>query len=438
MRTACILRPIASRHASGDNPGMASSEPSASAPSQFRFGDCEIDLAGYELRRGDRACPIEPQVLELLIYLVTNPGRLVTKDELIAKVWGGRIVSDAALASRIKSARRAIGDDGEQQRFIRTVHGRGVRFVAEVTAGPCQQRDAAPVAIDAVPATAPDQPSAGQTIRFCTTSDGVRIAYASVGSGPPLVRPANWLSHLEFDWQSPVWRHWLRELSRDRRLIRYDERANGLSDWDAADVSFEALVRDLEAVVDAAGLDRFPMLCISQGCAIGAVYAVRHPERVSHLVLYGGYARGWAKRGSAEDIARRHALGTLIEHGWGQDNPAFRQVFTTMFVPDATAEQMRWFNELQRVTTSPANALRLHHSFGQIDVRAVLPQVRTPTLVLHGRNDGVVPFAEGCLLASLIPNAQFVALESRNHVLLENEPAWPRFLAEMRAFLAAE
>jgi DNA-binding SARP family transcriptional activator/pimeloyl-ACP methyl ester carboxylesterase len=286
-------------------------------------------------------------------------------------------------------------------------------------------------------ATAAVEEPASQQIRFCRAEGGIRIAYATVGRGPPLVKPANWMTHLEYDWQSPVWRHWISALSRDRCLIRYDERANGLSDWDVDDLSFDACVRDLEAVVDANRLERFPMLGISQGCAIAIAYAVRHPERVSRLVLYGGYARGWMFRGSPTEVARRRALGTLIEHGWGQDNPAFRQVFTTMFIPEASPEQVRWFNDLQRVTASPANASRLHEMFGQVAVEELLPQVRVPTLVLHSRQEGVVPFEEGRLIATGIPGARFVPLESRNHILLESEPAWGRFVAEMRSFLSA-
>jgi len=277
-----------------------------------------------------------------------------------------------------------------------------------------------------------------QHIHFCTTSDGVSIAYATVGEGPPLVKAANWLNHLEFDWQSPIWRHLLEEFARDHLLVRYDERGNGLSDWDVENLSFDEFVRDLESVVDAVGLDRFPLLGISQGGAVAIAYAVRHPERVSHLILYGAYARGWARRGSSEEIDRREALLTLTKLGWGQDNPAYRQLWTTLYVPDAAPEQMQCFNDLQRVSASPENAVRLLNEVGKIDVLDLLPQVRVPTLVLHCRDEVVVPFEEGRLLAASIPGALFVPLEGRNHLLLESESAWAIFIAEVRRFLGTE
>jgi Tol biopolymer transport system component/serine/threonine protein kinase/pimeloyl-ACP methyl ester carboxylesterase len=277
-----------------------------------------------------------------------------------------------------------------------------------------------------------------QEIRFCTTADGVRIAYAMVGEGPPLVKAANWLNHLEFDWRSPVWRHLLEEFGRDHLLVRYDERGNGLSDWDVENFTFEAFVQDLATVVDTLGLDRFPILGISQGGPVAIAYAVRHPERVSHLILYGSYARGWAKRGAPEVIERFQAQKTLIKLGWGQDNPAFRQLWTTLYVPDATPEQWQWFNDLHQVSTSPDNAIRLLDELGKIDVVDLLAQVKVPTLVLHCRDEVVVPFEEGRMLAGLIPGARFVPLEGRNHLLLESEPAWAKFVAEVRRFLKTE
>jgi serine/threonine protein kinase/pimeloyl-ACP methyl ester carboxylesterase/Tfp pilus assembly protein PilF len=277
-----------------------------------------------------------------------------------------------------------------------------------------------------------------QQIHFCTTHDDVRIAYATVGEGPPLVKAANWLNHLEFDWRSPIWRHWLQEFSRDHLLLRYDERGNGLSDWNVDNLTFEAFVQDLEAVVEAVGLDRFPILGISQGGPVAIAYTARHPEKVSHLILYGSYARGFAKRQpSAEEIERRQAELTLVKLGWGQDNPAFRQLWTTLFLPDATPEEWKSFNDLHRVSTSPENAVRFLNEFANIDVVDLLPQVNVPTLVMHCRDESTVPFEEGRLLAAMIPGARFVQLEGKNHLLLEGEPAWTTFVNEVRSFLGS-
>lgn len=275
-----------------------------------------------------------------------------------------------------------------------------------------------------------------QRIRFCTAPDGVRLAYATHGNGPPIVKAANWLTHLEFDWNSPVWRHWLEELGRGHTLVRYDERGCGLSDWEVDDLSPEAWLADLEAVVDAAGLDRFALLGISQGGATAVAYAVRHPERITHLVLYGAYARGRLKREpSPEAIEEAESLLSLIRVGWGRANPAFRHVFTKLFVPEATTEQMEWFDDLARTSTSPEMAERLARAWYQIDATALLDEVTVPTLVAHARDDAMIPFAEGRRLATRIPDARFLPLEGENHILLADEPSWPIFLAAVREFL---
>ena len=279
-------------------------------------------------------------------------------------------------------------------------------------------------------------PTFKQQIRFCTGHDGVRIAYATSGIGPPLIKAANWLSHLEFDVGSPVWSHLMIELSRQHTLIRYDERGCGLSDRDVADLSFDAWLRDLEAVVDAAQVERFPLLGISQGASIAVAYAVRHPERVSHLILHGGYARGRLKRNATpQQREEAELMNRLAEIGWGQQNPAFRQFFTTQYIPGGTAEQHHWFNELERVSTSAVNAARFMREFNEIDVVELLPRVSCPTLVLHSSRDVRVPFDEGRLIAGEIPEARFVPLESENHLLLESESAWHRWVDEVRAFL---
>jgi class 3 adenylate cyclase/pimeloyl-ACP methyl ester carboxylesterase len=277
-----------------------------------------------------------------------------------------------------------------------------------------------------------------QDIRFCKSADGVTIAYASVGNGPPLVKAPNWMHHLEYDWKSPVWGHLLRELSRNHTLVRFDQRCNGLSDWDVPEVTFETMIEDMSAVVDAAGLTRFPLLGISAGCYYSIAYTVRHPERVSRLILYGGVAQGRMRRGSDTDKQQHDMQRQMISQGWGQDNPAFRQFFTSLFMPGATKEQMDWFNELQRTTVSPENAVRLRDVTSNADVSQLLGKISVPTLVLHCRDDGMAPFERGRRMAAMIPNARFVALDSKNHLILEDEPAWPRFLAEVTGFLAED
>lgn len=394
----------------------------------FFFADQTLDIERRELRRGSELIAIEPQVFDLLVYLVQNRDRVVSKDDLIAAVWGRRAVSDSAVNTRINAVRKAVGDNGNEQRVVRTIARKGFRFIGEVTVAASPQGSAR----DSSQAT----PGGGrQDVLFCTAADGVRVAYATVGAGPPLVRTGHWLTHLEYDWESPIWSPLLHALSAERRLIRYDARGNGLSDWDVRDISFDALVQDLESVVEAAGLEQFSLLGVSQGCAVSIAYAVRHPERLTHLVLYGGFSRGLRRRATPQQIEQSDAILTLIRHGWGQENPEFRQIFTTRFMPGCTAEQSQWFNELQRRTTSPANAARIRRVVEEIDVADLLPQIKTPTIVLHCQGDAAVPFEEGRRLAAGISGARFVPLEGRNHIILEGDPGWGRFLAEIKDFL---
>jgi pimeloyl-ACP methyl ester carboxylesterase len=395
---------------------------------QFFFENHILDANRRELRRGSELIALEPQVFDLLLYLIANRDRVVSKDDLIASVWGGRIVSDSTLASRINAARKAVGDNGEEQKAIRTIARKGVRFVCAVHEQPASAGHAEARAVPSAPP---------QEIHFCGTSDGVRIAYALAGQGPPLVKTANWLNHLEYDWQSPVWSHLLHALAAEHRLIRYDARGNGLSDWEVDDISFDAFVHDLESVIEASGVERFPLFGISQGCAISIAYAVRHPERVTRLILYGGFARGRQRRGSQEEIEQAEAFMTLVRQGWGQENPAFRQLFTSLFLPGGTPEQMQWYNDLQRITTSPKNAVRIRQAVDELDVTDLLPKIRVPTLVLHCREDAAQPFEEGRRLAAGIQGARFVPLEGRNHLILESDPSWGRFVSEIRKFLRA-
>ncbi|WP_432838427.1 alpha/beta fold hydrolase [Dactylosporangium sp. CA-092794] len=402
----------------------------------YRFGEYELDTAGHLLRRGSESIHVEPRAFDLLCHLVTHRDRVVPKNELLDLVWGDRFVSEAALTTALRTARLAVGDTGGSQGVIRTVHRRGYQFVASVTV----VRSGSPDGIGRGSGTARAVTPIGtdrQVIRYCRADDGTRIAYATVGTGEPLLKAANWMSHLDLEWTTPVWSHWLTGLARDRRLIRYDERGCGLSDWTVPSFSFDDWVDDLETVVDAAGLDRFPLLGVSQGGAVAIAYAARRPERVSRLILAGAYARGREVR--ARDDAERHAAALDLEVarvGWSHQDARFLQVFASQFLPDGTPQEWEDFIAFQRQTTSSANGVRFLEEFARIDVSAVAHRVSCPTLILHSRDDARVPAAQASELAALIPDSRLVMLDSRNHLLTAAEPAWPEFLSHIDAFLA--
>ena len=393
----------------------------------YQFGPFHLDTRERRLSRGGEVIPLRLKVFDTLVVLVESAGRLVTKQELLDAVWPETTVEENNLNHNVSVLRKALGEHATGQQYIETVPRVGYRFAAPVEAlAPSAQ----PSGSSAAPALKPRQ-----EIRYCTTQDGVRLAYATTGSGPPLVKASNWLTHLDFEWGSPIWRHWYAELSRHHRLVRYDERGNGMSQRDVDDVSFDTWVRDLETVVDAAGLDRFPLLGISRGGSIAIAYAVKHPERVTHLVLYGAFPVGWKHSGMPEQIEARHALTSLVRLGWGLNNPAFCRTFTCRFIPEARPEHEQWFDELQRVSTSPENAARLMEIDDAIDVRPLLSQVKTPTLVIHCDRDQVVPVEAGRILAARIPGARYASLPGANHLMLEEEPAWSLFLEELGLFL---
>ncbi len=294
-------------------------------------------------------------------------------------------------------------------------------------------------AIDAAAGDAIEPDEMELKVNYCRAPDGVRLAYATMGSGSPLVKTANWINHLEFDWQNPDLHHLYTSLARDFTLLRYDARGNGLSDWDVDDISLDAWVRDLETVVDAAGLDRFPLLGLSQGCAISVAFAVRHPERVTHLVLYGGFARGAYRRAKNDsELQQAKALATLIRTGWGSESPVFRQLFSSLFMPGGTPEQLQRFAERQRKTTSAECAYRFFETTRSLDVSELLSRVNVPTLVMHKRDDQVQPFESGRELAAGIPGARFVALPGQNHMPLSQDPETGRMLEEIRLFLKSQ
>ncbi|WP_417546323.1 alpha/beta fold hydrolase [Marinobacter sp.] len=336
----------------------------------------------------------------------------------------------ARLLSRLRQLDQVQEAESLSRELDRRFRSAGIQWPLEP--------DTAPGATKQESATRHDarQLLARQKVHFCTAADGVRIAYACVGEGTPLVKAANWLTHLELDWDAPVWSPLFRELASKHLLVRYDERGNGLSDWDVGEISFDVFVTDLETVIDALGLERFALLGISQGASVSIEYAVRHPERVSHLILFGAYAAGWRVNGSPATIKEREAILALTETGWGQDNPAYRQIFSSTFMPSANFDELTWFNEFQRHTTSPENAARFLSAFGDIDVRHRLANVRVPTLVIHSQGDERVPINSAREIAAVIPDAEFMSLKSDGHLLLGREPAAQEFVNAVRRFVA--
>jgi pimeloyl-ACP methyl ester carboxylesterase/DNA-binding winged helix-turn-helix (wHTH) protein len=393
----------------------------------YRFGDCELSEETRELRVAGIARAVEPRVFDLLSLLIARRDHVVSQDELIAALWGGRIVSDSAISACMSAARAAIGDSGARQDWIRTVPRRGFRFVGAVEA-------IAPAATSRTASPATDR----QRVAFCRSADGTRIAYATNGSGPPLVKVGHWLTHLEHDWHSPIWRPFLARLGEHFTITRYDQRGNGLSDWDSREFGLDRFAEDLEAVTAASGVGRCALYATSQGAPIAIAYAHRHPERVSHLVLHGGFMQGRLLRGDEAERAKGEAILTLIRHGWGQRNSAFIEAFSAMFIPDGSREQIDSLADLQRRTTSPENAALLRRAVDLFDVTELLPEVSVPTLVIHARDDGVQPLDQGRELAARIPGAHFVLLESRNHVILPHEGAWPVLFDEMVHFITGD
>jgi pimeloyl-ACP methyl ester carboxylesterase/DNA-binding winged helix-turn-helix (wHTH) protein len=398
--------------------------------SRYEFAGFELDVAERRLLRGGTEVDLAPKAFDTLRLLVENAGHLMTKEELLRQLWPDAVVEENNLNKNISILRKVLGQTAGSEAYIETVPRAGYRFAATV-----KQLSAPPVPL-ARSGMRQAASSPRQEIRFCTTQDAVRIAYARVGSGYPLVKAANWLNHLDYEWESPLWQHWINELTQHHTFIRHDERGNGLSDWEVADISFEAWVHDLEAVVEASGVERFALFGLSQGGAVAIDYTARHPERVSHLILCGAYSRGFNHRGHPESLAARHALETLVRLDWGKSNPAFSAMFTGLYISEnASLEHQRWLNDLQRVSTTSENAARIMEACDRINVRHLLPTLSVPTLVFHCDRDRAVPPEEGRIMAAEIPNAKFVPLSSPNHLLLAEEPAWQVFLEELGRFL---
>jgi len=392
-------------------------------PVTYKFGTYTLDPGRFELTHGNDVVPTEPQVFALLEFLIRNCDRVVSKDDMIMAIWEGRIVSDATLSSRISAARQAVGDSGSKQQVIRTVSRRGFQFIAPVES--------------LIPsATTSSRPEGdAPQIRYCTTPDGIDLPFSFSGQGPTLIKVANWLNHLERDWTSPMWAPFFKAFSAEHTFIRYDSRGVGLSNWGVGQFCFEDFVTDLATVIEASGQDTFALLGLSQGAAVAIDYAVRNPDRVTHLILWGGFARGRRMRGNEENRTESEAFITLMRQGWGKEKSAFRDMFASLYLPEASDEQISWWIDMQRTATSPDTAVLMREVIDGLDVSQLLEKVRVPTLILHSERDLVAPVSEARFMAARIPDAKFVSLDSANHLVMNQEDAWSRARQEVQRFL---
>jgi len=391
---------------------------------KYRFESYVVDVDERRLLRGDEEIRVRGKIFDTLRVLVENAGKLVRKDELMQAVWPDSVVEENNLDHCISHLRKAL----QPGQYIETVPRHGYRFAVEVR---IQEPSDELVRLD--PASAASG-VAEPEIQYFTTSDGVRIAYSVGGQGPVLVRTIDWLNHLNFEWKNPYLRHWLSEIMRHNTLVRYDQRGSGLSDWEVADFSYERMVRDFEELIEELGLERFAIFGGCQGATIAAPYAARHPEKVTKMIFNGAFVNGWPPptEGMMEQF---EAMLTLVRHGWGKDNPAFRQMWSTMFHPDATTVEMDWLNELQRIATTPDNAVRMMSEFPTMKIFEMLPRISCQTLVTHSRDDAAVPVQEGRLIASRIRESRFVELPSRAHQVAPGDPAWKLFVDTFSDFM---
>ena len=366
---------------------------------------------------------LTPKAAALLAVLVARAGTPVSKHELFATVWSDRIVSDDALTTCIQELRRALGDDARNPRYIQTRHRSGYQFVGTLAGGPIP---AATHAVDTIGSARVDSRALEQRIAFASASDRTNIAYAWSGEGPPLVRAGTWLTHVQHDWDSPVWAHWLRFMSSRHTLVRYDPRGCGLSQADVGSITFDAWVGDLEAVVDRLELESFPLFGMSQGAAVAAEYAIRHPHRVTQLLLYAPAVTGW--RGSASELARRwQSMEQLVLSGWGEPNMAFPSMFAHLFLPESPPETRHWYAELQRKSASKEVAGRFMNVIAELRLFPRLKQIRVPTVVFQIAREQVLKPSSAIGIAGTIPGSRFVSIDSSNHILLEDEPGWRQF-----------
>ena len=390
---------------------------------RYRFEPLTARLWG-----GTSEIKLTPKAAAVLAMLVRRAGEPVTKQELFAEVWERRVVSDDALTTTIQELRKALGDDARKPRFIQTRHRSGYQFIAELSV------PAAAPAPDGAPRSAID--AMRQRIGFVRSKDNTNIAYALSGEGPPLVRAGTWLTHVQHDWECPLWSHWLHFLSSRHTLVRYDPRGCGLSQPDVGAITLDDWVDDLEVVVDRLGLESFPLLGMSQGGAVAVEYAIRHPQRVSQLILYSPVVTGWG-RGTSDRARQWQLMQQLVGTGWGDANMAFPSMFAHLFLPASPPEARHWYAEVQRKSASKEVASRFMDVLAGVRIFRRLNQVAVPTLVIQIAQDEVVDPRSVIGIAGEIPGSQFVSIDSRNHILLEDEPGWQQFKDMMGRYVTA-
>ncbi|MEM7561533.1 MAG: alpha/beta fold hydrolase [Pseudomonadota bacterium] len=369
-----------------------------------------------------------------MIYLIEHRERVVSRGELLDNVWKGKVVSDSALGARVRDVRKVLNDSGERQRVIKTVHGRGYQFIADVKVESDVKRDTDQCSDKGPTISLSDQ----STVKYCRSRDGVKIAHTHVGKGPPLVVTGSWMTHLKEDWNNPNWGPYLNRLAQSFKLIRYDQRGNGMSDWNDVNITFENMVADLEAVIDSYSYDKVAVFGPSQAASVSLAFARQYPGKVSTLILHGGYARGRKHRGYPGCEAESDAIVTLIRQSWASDNPSVRHAYTSLMMPDASQSEFSWFNEFQKKCGPAENIARFREMFDDIDIVDILGDIKTPTLVAHNLGDSVAPIAEGKILAQSIPGAELVTFDSDNHMMFEDEPEFGLFIDSVKNFILGQ
>jgi len=396
---------------------------------RYQFENCVLDVDRHELTRDGETIAVEPQVFKVIHLLAREQGNLVSSDQIVSEVWKGRIVSDSAISSRINAARKAVGDDGKAQRIIKTVARLGFQMVV-------------PVKVEA----AGGGENAGQeepvqphhSVKFTTSKDGTSIAYAMSGQGPKIMRAGHFMTHLEYDWSSPIWRPYLEAIGKQYTIVRYDQRGTGLSDRELRGTGIEEYADDLKAVADAAGLERFPLIATSQGVPVAIHFAANNPERVEKLILVGGYAIGRILRDPNYGSDETNAMLAMIRAGWGRPNSGFMMAFTALFCPSASSDEIASLAEIQSASASSENAAIIRDAIDRFDVSDLLEKISAPTLVVHSDEDAVHPISQGQLIARNVSGAEFMQINSTNHVLMPSHPTFRDVIQAQLDFLSRQ